>query len=274
MRERVEVLCREWLVRPERFMDTPSSVVVFGKQGGRSVVVKVVKEPHEEWNVGEVLGAFAGCGMVRALENVPGAVLLEALDPGIPLASMVEAGQDHDATEVLVGIVEDMMAVVPSTRGYPAAEEWASGFDWYFSRGSDEIPIELVWKARETYLELCRTQREVRLLHGDLQHYNVLLDQKRGWLAIDPKGVVAELEFELGAPMRNPHARADLFRPPVIERRVTQFADRLGVDAARVIRWTFSQAVLSAIWLLEDEGILDQDTPVLSLAYSARSLLA
>jgi streptomycin 6-kinase len=44
----------------------------------------------------------------------------------------------------------------------------------------------------------------VRLLHGDLQHYNVLLDRKRGWLAIDPKGVVAEGEFELGAALRNP----------------------------------------------------------------------
>ena len=42
------------------------------------------------------------------------------------------------------------------------------------------------------------------LLHGDLQHYNVLLDKDRGWVAIDPKGVVGELEYEVGALLRNP----------------------------------------------------------------------
>lgn len=246
--------------------------MVFGEQDGRPVVLKVVKEPHDEWDAGAVMDAFAGCGMVRALSHIPGAVLLEAIDPAIPLVALVEAGQDRDATEVLVGVVEAMLEVKPPSQGHSTAEDWASGFAWYMSRGTDEIRPELVQEARETYLDLCRTQRDVRLLHGDLQHYNVLLDKRRGWLAIDPKGVVAEVEFELGAAMRNPVGAAELFRVSEIERRVGQFADGLGVDATRVIRWTFSQAVLSVIWMLED-GVAWEDTLVLSLAETARSLV-
>ena len=28
------------------------------------------------------------------------------------------------------------------------------------------------------------------LLHGDLHHWNILSDADRGWMAIDPKGVI------------------------------------------------------------------------------------
>jgi streptomycin 6-kinase len=167
-----------------------------------------------------------------------------------------------------------MLAAAPKARGYPTAENWAAGFEWYFEHGMAEIPTELVRAAQETYIDLCRTQREVRLLHGDLQHHNVLFDEHRGWLAIDPKGVVAEIAFELGAPMRNPTGMPDLFHAPVIERRVSQFASGLGVDATRVIQWTFAQAVLSAIWTLEDGGSVHPDAPVLALASEAHALMA
>jgi len=70
----------------------------------------------------------------------------------------------------------------------------------------------------------------------------VLLDSKRGWLAIDPKGVIGE-----------PYDRPDIFaQRQVIERRLKQFAAKLPIDATRALRWGFVQAVLSAIWGIED----------------------
>ena len=35
------------------------------------------------------------------------------------------------------------------------------------------------------------------LLHGDLHHENIVLDQNRGYILIDPKGVVGDPVFEL-----------------------------------------------------------------------------
>jgi streptomycin 6-kinase len=98
------------------------------------------------------------------------------------------------------------------------------------------------------------------LLHGDLHHYNVLSDRARGWCAIDPKGVVGELEYELGAALRNPIDRPDLFaKLDVVERRLEQFGLALGLDISRARGWCFSQAVLSAIWSLEDGHAAEAD---------------
>lgn len=128
-------------------------------------------------------------------------------------------------------------------------------------------------EARERYIELCGTQTQVRLLHGDLQHYNILLDDDRGWVAIDPKGVVAEVEFELAAGLRNPHGLPELYTTSAIERRVGRLVGGLGVDRDRVIAWVFAQAVLSAIWTIEDDGELERDEPALRAAEAAQALL-
>lgn len=59
------------------------------------------------------------------------------------------------------------------------------------------------------------------LLHGDLHHYNVRFDRDHGWNAIDPKGVVGEFEYEVGALLRNPIKQPEIFTDPAtIERRI------------------------------------------------------
>jgi streptomycin 6-kinase len=50
------------------------------------------------------------------------------------------------------------------------------------------IPGAMVERARRLAVELDRSKREEKTLHGDLHHTNILFDEKRGWLAIDAKG--------------------------------------------------------------------------------------
>lgn len=120
-----------------------------------------------------------------------------------------------------------------------------------------------------------RVARQPRLLHGDLQHYNVLFDSDCGWLAIDPKGVVGEVEYEVGAVLRNPFERPELFLSrPTIERRLEQFTTRLDLDYQRALAWGFAQAVLSAIWEIEDGFAVDTTNPALRLAEVIRPMLA
>ena len=113
-----------------------------------------------------------------------------------------------------------------------------------------------------------------RLLHGDLHHYNVLFDSDRGWLAIDPKGVFGELEYEVGAVMRNPAEGLRLFlSSSTIERRLEQLATGLSLNYERALRWTFAQAVLSAIWSVEDGYGVDATNSALRLAEVIRPML-
>lgn len=112
-------------------------------------------------------------------------------------------------------------------------------------------------------------------LTGLLQHYNVLVDSERGWLAIDPKGVIGEVEYEVGATLRNPIERPELFASrATIERRIRQFTEKLNLDYERVLAWGFVQAVLSAIWDLEDGFAVDAMNPALRLATAIQPMLA
>jgi streptomycin 6-kinase len=221
------------------------------------------------------MAVFRGHGVARVLEHEPGAVLLEELRPGIPLVGLVRANRDVEATEALVGVIDAMVRIVPETAGIRTAAEYGAGFERHMEAGDfGTVSRELASFARDVYSDLCATQGPTRLLHGDLQHFNVLLDSERGWVAIDAKGVVAELEFELSAALRNPDGPSHLFTEKEIRRRIGQFAGGLALDAKRIGAWAFSSAVLSVIWMLEDHDPPLRVTSALEKATAMRFLVS
>ena len=224
-----------------------------------------VLSKDDERRSGDVLEAFEGRGIVRLVARTADGLLLERLHPATPLSTLV-AANDEDATAVLARVIAALepRSIPPGT---PTVAEWASSFDSYLESGDRKIPHDVVRRAQSTYLTLCDSQRDVRLLHGDLHHDNVLFDATRGWIAVDPKGVVGELEYEVGAALRNPIELPGVFTDaPVIEARVRILSQALRLDPARVIAWAFAQAVLATIWLVEDREPVHPDHPWLTLA--------
>jgi len=253
-------------MKSQVIQETPTSLLVFGEHNRRPVVLKVIRRRCDEWRCGEVLRAFDGKGVVRVLEHSDGVVLMERLTPGTSLASLSLNGRDEEATEILANVACEMAhpAVLESA---PTVEQWGLGFQRHLDGGDRQIPRRLVETAAETYARLCATQQTSRLLHGDLQHYNVLFDRERGWVAIDPKGVVGEVEYELGASLRNPIELPNVFLDAQrIERRVEIFHKLLKVNSNRVLAWAFAQAVLSAIWSIEDGSSVGPEDPMIILA--------
>jgi streptomycin 6-kinase len=237
-------------------------------------VLKVLRAPGDEWRIGEILEAFDGRGTVRVQAHVPGAVLLEKLHPGSSLVPLVLDGRDEEAAEVIADVIQRMSRPGQLSGAPPTVEDWGTGFERYLASRDTRVPVPLVERAQRTYSALCGSQRRTRLLHGDLHHYNVLFDSDRGWVAIDPKGVVGEVEYEVGASLRNPVERPELFASPqIVERRLSLYAARLQLDAARALQWSFSQAVLSAIWSIEDGVAVDVTDPGLMLAHAIQPLL-
>ena len=254
---RADRLARRWSVEIDSRIETESSLIAFGHRGAEHVALKVVKQAGDEWRSGEVVNAFGGRGVVRTLEYEDGAVLLERIVPGTSLVDLTRSGHDQAATEILADLIATMAPNV-APPWCPTVSDWGRGFPRYAGRGDTQIPAALVARASDLFAALCATQGPTRLLHGDLQHYNVLRDDQRGWLAVDPKGVVGEVEYEVGALLRNPVELPDvLTSPSVIERRIATLSARLGLDADRVLRWAFAQAVLSAIWMIEDGHATD-----------------
>jgi streptomycin 6-kinase len=60
----------------------------------------------------------------------------------------------------------------------------------------------------------------------------------------------------------------------IIGRRIRQLTSSLHLDPARAVGWAFSQAVLSAIWDVEDGFSVDASHPSLLLAGAIRPMVA
>lgn len=262
-----------WRVSVANIVETDTSLLAFGRRANDPVVLKVVKRAGDEWDSGDVVSAFNGKGVVRVFEHTGGALLLERLTPATPLVSVVQDRGDSDATDVLAGLIDEMRGTEAPAR-CPTVRQWGDGFDRYLASGDKQISRELVNEARDHYLRLCASQQRVQLLHADLHHYNVLWDSVRGWTAVDPKGVVGEIEYEIGAALRNPmEMREFVISPSSVQNRVERFSSHLGLDANRVLRWAFGQAVLSAIWGVEDGRAVDASNVGLRLAQTIGTLL-
>ena len=110
--------------------------------------------------------------------------------------------------------------------------------------------------------------RDTVVLHGDIHHGNVLDAGARGWLAIDPKGLLGERTFDFVNILRNPDA-ATALAPGRFDRQVDLLADAAALDRQRLLKWTLAFAGLSASWHLADGEPADLDLAVAGLAAAA-----
>lgn len=232
--------------------ESQSGCVAPVRRAGAPCVVKISSPQSDEGNAAAALAHFGGRGAVRLLDHAGPAMLLERLAPGTALTKKVVAGDDDGATAILCNVMQALQRGPCPVGGFPTVEDWAESFDDYH-RSDGPLAASLVARAATIYRDLCRSQGERVLLHGDLHHDNVLHDARRGWLAVDPKGVVGERAYETGALLRNPAGHPARFAAPaIVDRRARILCERLGLDRARVLGWCFAQAVLAAIWAVED----------------------
>ena len=79
--------------------------------------------------------------------------------------------------------------------------------------------------------------------------------------------MIGEVEYEIGASLRNPYEKPELFASSeAVERRLRCFEAKLKLNYDRALAWGFAQAVLSAIWSVEDGFAVDAGNPSLRLA--------
>ena len=194
------------------------------------------------------LAAFRGEGVVALLEHDDDALLLERVLPGTPLVSVAD---DDEATRIAAAVMRRLWR--PPQADFPTVIDWGEGFERHraaHSGGSGPLDRVLFERAERLFASLCASQAAPVLLHGDLHHFNVLEGPSGSWLAIDPKGVIGEPCYEPGALLRNPYP--ELPSRPRMTRRLDLLADALGFDRGRLRDWAFAQAVLSAVWHVED----------------------
>jgi streptomycin 6-kinase len=225
---------------------------------GADVVLKLGVPNPELLTEIAALRHYDGRGIVHLLDadEALGILLLERLKPGTTLLSLAD---DEEATAIAAQVMGDLWRPPPAGHNFPAVAKWAAGLARLrreFDDGTGPFPARLVAQAEALFADLLGSMSDPVLLHGDLHHENILRAERRPWLALDPKGVVGEPAYEVGALLRNPLPQL-LVRPRperVQARRVDILAEILGFDRQRMIAWGVAQAVLSAWWSYEDHG--------------------
>lgn len=206
----------------------------------------------------EALRLFGGRGAVRLIDSDEerAALLLERLEPGTQLSELCDT-DDAGATSAAVSVMRSLLRPAPLVHEFPSVADWGRGFIRHrvnFNGTSGPLPAPLFDEAEALFRDLNDSADEPVLLHGDLHHGNIIAARREPWLAIDPKGIVGEAAYEVGALLRNPNDRMLGWPnlPRVMGRRIRQLSEELGIDRERIRGWGLSQAILSAIWSCEE----------------------
>ncbi|PEA55101.1 hypothetical protein CON64_09475 [Bacillus pseudomycoides] len=231
------------------------------KESGQEVVLKL-GVPCEELNNGiEALRYFQGEGVVTLLDSDAdyGFLLLEYIKPGISLTHMEN---EEKATTIIGQTMKKLWKPVPIQYTFPSIEKWENGLQGlrvHFNGGTGPLPKDLVEKAEDFFPQLIKTISKPLLLHGDLHHDNVLCMGEQQWLAIDPKGVIGEAEYQTIAYLRN-HLFNKVNPKKILANRIQQLAEELQLDKERIIAWGLSHCILSSWWYLESHERVPEET--------------
>ncbi|NRS18196.1 phosphotransferase [Brevibacillus sp. HB1.4B] len=228
-------------------------------QDGRNAVLKL-GVPGLDWQRElTAIRAFAGRGMVQLLDadEEKGIMLLERIMPG---ETMDKLSSEEERIQCLADVIKRMHTPVSNAgklaSTFPTIADWAVGLEKirpYFQGGTGPIPEQMVNRAMQWYKKLLSTQKEQCLLHGDLHHENILRAEREPWLAIDPKGLIGETEYEV-IPFLLNHLPEDGVEE-VMKQRIDGLTKALSLQKERVLAWAYCHSVLSAWWFIEDFGV-------------------
>jgi streptomycin 6-kinase len=249
------VLAKRWQIDFGPLIPRGSMSVVIRCQtaDGRPAVLKISPDRLRLANEASALESWATVRtpIVLAVDESAGALLLEAIEPGVSLAE----SPTYPRPEIVAEFVTALHATgVPDPSYPPLAERIAYLFDSGtkpYTRHPELIelvPPELYERGRQLASRLVERVLPNALLHGDLTPRNILDGGgERGLVAIDPAPCLGDdLAFDA----------IDLVLwladdVDIIAARAEQLAPAIGVDARRLLDWCTAFAAMTALELCE-----------------------
>lgn len=227
-------------------------------------MLKIAHE-QEERRGSKLMAWWNGDGAARVLAEDDGVLLLERAIGERSLAAMARAGgySDDEATRILCVATRRL-----HDRRAPPPSDLVPLDAWFEPLLRSPDRGDLIAEARAVACDLLVGPREAVVLHGDIHHENVLDAGPRGWLVIDPKGLLGERTFDYVNILRDPD-EATALAPGRFARQVDVIAQAAELDRTRLLHWTLAFACLSAVWIL-----YDGDRPTLDLAVARLASVA
>ena len=226
---------------------------------GEEAVLKV-GVPHGDFSAEmEALAIYEGRGINRLIDcdKALNAMLLERLRPGKMLDSV---GNAREQSEIAARILQDLHATPPpSHHTLPHFMDWMRGA--FADARSCKDPerargyIEQIPRVESMMGILMESDEPQILLHGDLHHWNILSDADRGWMAIDPKGVIGASCLDVGRFINNAMGFGETAaeKREILLEAVTVFSDVLEENEERMFAGAFCDKIMGSSWGLQQE---------------------
>jgi streptomycin 6-kinase len=246
-------LSRWQLSEPKPLARTFTSDLYTVLAADRPAVLKILSEIGvEDERVGaDALQWYNGQGAVQLLNHDSGAMLLEFVS-GDSLTQMVKEGHDDQATRIIVDVLNRLHfanSSEPPTSLIPLSRRFQSLLEGGAASQLDPI----IQRGATVARSLLDDQRPSHVLHGDIHHDNIRHHSQRGWLAIDPKGLMGDRTYDAANALCNPESLPELVESPErLLRQAEIMATGLGIEQPRILAYTFAHACLSACWSVED----------------------
>lgn len=131
-------------------------------------------------------------------------------------------------------------------------------------------PRSALWREHRDEIDRARELRDTMLanperphgfVHGDLHHYNILLDAAGEPRVIDPKGLIGPIGYDFAVMSYDPmgiQRHPDL--PALFRQRVAVWSEATGLPWEEVRDWGYVGGMVSACWDAEDEADAWHDT--------------
>ncbi|MEO1985187.1 MAG: aminoglycoside phosphotransferase family protein [Martelella sp.] len=248
-----DALLAEWQLTPAGApIVTATGALLPVLRDGQPAMLKQFTDSEEAVGAA-LLTWWDGDGAARILAEADNAILMERTTGAVSLTTLSLSGEDDHACRQICATASrlhadrpaPLPALTPLDRYFRALLEATPGKHPFLDRAADE--------ARR----LLNDPQDLRPLHGDLHHGNILDFGERGFLAIDPKGLYGERAFDFANVFCNPDI--DVL-DAVIARDESRFDRRLDIVAAdadldrtRLLRWIIAWCGLSAVWFFRDD---------------------
>jgi streptomycin 6-kinase len=252
--------------------ETDTSWIFRVEQNGRNFAALKILKPLaavEESRGAQLMNWYGGEGAATIFDIHGNTIFMEWLDGGT-LGDAVRAGHDDEGTIAIATVVANLHR--PREGAPEGLEPLRDHFQPLFDtdvRAWPHTARDLYARASGIALKLFDRPSAQIPLHGDMHHDNVL-SSDRGWLAIDPKGLIGDPAYDVANVFINPKGAGKIAADPRrIAARADIFAERLNYPRKRILGWAAAHAALSACWLLEEESSITHQLAVLPNLLSA-----
>jgi len=179
------------------------------------------------------------------------AILIERALPGEALFTRFQ-DDPPSCVRPAIDVLRLLLRLPPSD--FTDVDTLDNWFENFRSYSETDFPKKYAEKAFEIYERLSVQSGRIFYLHGDFHPGNIVAGTRAPFLAIDPKGIVGHLGYDIAVFLNNLQwwQNANPSMHNLLENAITEFAYSFDFAERELREWAFAYMVIGAWWNFKD----------------------